>query len=1245
MGTEIQTFWKNDLIRTSENKELTRVGTPQGMAYELIGVDGTLQGGIRPVSGFRKVYELDFYADDLHDETSVVTDFFPVNFRIGADKYGFGFVYRATRSRALGLQSAATSTSVSNTSLTGSHSFSTGADLGSSTSSGNPTGLPGLADVFIDFWDSTGDAALGSSTTSSFGTKGYKLVDGVSPTAQMDVLVFGRLIYIFIQGRDPALFYVNAVAAVTAVSSVSSSVSGSTSPGTSGNAASYTLTKLGHTSAGPFPGPGRQPLLISPQNATALGNLAVPPGSVTYKRPMVGQVVLTTVGPQASGLYGDITGGFTSESGWGSSSFLEGTSYGTNTLSTTSNAGSNFQSTTSVTVSSNITTSSSGASMLDSHSSSASYSDPTSSCSDTSGTGSLSANAPKIIAGIGIIQPLSTLASPPFNFGLLNRPKTQTVSFRLYDQFVAGFASNNYPNATHVVIPTSVEFYFASLDEYLGNPAVLDTPVFTATNAVSNKGFVAADGQVTFYPSNIKNIKSGTVYLWGIRAFNGSTACGFSAGNYDEPVAGGTDIPPNISELAFSTKIGGFFKYRTVEGVDGNSASSDNPGGATGKYAAQKFEPGDYSFGVFLYDSKTGRKSAMSEVAQAREQDFNVGLTSELSDDNASHYVAVELGYDPAKFDQAYIYRSVKLQDAGGTFIASIRHLDAVINLADYHTIKNQTGQPWAPATTSYRHAVYFYRLEDKQLVHQDAYYDPSQFDESMPKGGTALFYGDTMFVSRITESNPKSTADEVRQDDGIRGIGELRYSSLASISPELFPPGNRFVPAVPTNEIVRMKKIGPNAVGFSKDRLYHIRREGYSVKPQEMHEGYGIVGHKAVDAVGSLAYYVTPKGVKAVNSLGELDDFKALDVLIQNAWVNNLENVSVAFDPFVGAVFIHNPDLEHTAVVWFNTGMITELVDMVFSETKQGSWPSTFTNYASTLTDRALFLQNAPKTTAATVVAGFKPRIYVLDHDSSRDISGSSSFNGQARRTLLDMTGDSRFETSLAFGSSSTGTLTLTGGTLGTNFEGCYVYVMDCPTASFIGMKAKVQAKLSATEVRLVNATDLLNLPVGSRVGFSPVYFRWVGPNLGLQDQDGMIYGSGDFHRVKQLDALGCSFVDVSGPPVGDEVSSSSSGFGDSSTDAKYRALVYRGTEANPTSKVFPKDNAGDVVPSVHEIEGERWAAFGEPTSQFQAAHGVMGVALSPGVEVFCPDLDFRLLSVLCAGKILDTFRTRRPS
>mgnify|MGYP003674776075 CR=1 FL=1 len=60
---ELTTQWTYNLDEMSEDKSRPRVGTPPQKAFEIIGIDGNMNGGLRPISGFKEVAQLDYYYD------------------------------------------------------------------------------------------------------------------------------------------------------------------------------------------------------------------------------------------------------------------------------------------------------------------------------------------------------------------------------------------------------------------------------------------------------------------------------------------------------------------------------------------------------------------------------------------------------------------------------------------------------------------------------------------------------------------------------------------------------------------------------------------------------------------------------------------------------------------------------------------------------------------------------------------------------------------------------------------------------------------------------------------------------------------------------------------------------------------------------------------------------------------------------------------------------------------------------
>ena len=109
---EVNRRWIYPTVTASENKGIERIAlSGEGLAHEVVGIDGSRKFGCRPSSGFRAAHELDIYKDfsgsssrpyssvapPTQDKSSFVTDCFPVHFQIKENEFATGFVYRVKR--------------------------------------------------------------------------------------------------------------------------------------------------------------------------------------------------------------------------------------------------------------------------------------------------------------------------------------------------------------------------------------------------------------------------------------------------------------------------------------------------------------------------------------------------------------------------------------------------------------------------------------------------------------------------------------------------------------------------------------------------------------------------------------------------------------------------------------------------------------------------------------------------------------------------------------------------------------------------------------------------------------------------------------------------------------------------------------------------------------------------------------------------------------------------------------------
>lgn len=647
--------------------------------------------------------------------------------------------------------------------------------------------------------------------------------------------------------------------------------------------------------------------------------------------------------------------------------------------------------------------------------------------------------------------------------------------------------------------------------------------------------------------------------------------------------------------------------------------------------------PGDYAFGYMLHDSQTGRWSAFSEIAEVRTDDFSpiADLSSTSVDESIPFnlYAALELVYDPALFNQAYVYRSVRVQGAGSTFTASILHLDGVIDLEDYDSGVTASG--------TLDHSFYYYELEDKELVSQDIYLDDVLHDERMPKGGSSYFYENTMLVSQVRGSTPSST-EEDRKGDDESGVGETRWSSLSFASAELFPPSNRYVPETPGNPILKFCRAGPNMVGFAVDRQYLVRKEYNTLRFYPVHEGYGILGNKGADSVGSMVYFVTPKGLKSVDSNAEINNVQYADEVIIDRWPrSSLKYVSVAYDPTLSCLFVHNNVEMETLCFWFNTYKHTELADVNFHQVFRGYWPDSplfsrtsveysgsgleaNSSYDNPLVERAMFVKQISGVYGSANpqnAANFRVQVCVYD-DRRVTTQKTGTASGERRVTAMPYEGDSVFEVTAYSSGVGAMSLDLSTKTLGDDVWGTWLYVVKSNTVP-VGTRGFINDHMPLSgsdpvgvDIRNEDLSLFTNLAVGDLVAISPQPFEWIGAPIGPVAPDGSQFKQAqDFFIAKKATSLRAYFSDVDGT------------YDDDVDLCRYEARMYKGAQDGVVVSEFPTSDAGDNVVSVVDGASKRAAGW--------ASDAVQSNVVCPAVRVLCPDLDFRLLGVKVGGTI----------
>lgn len=686
----------------------------------------------------------------------------------------------------------------------------------------------------------------------------------------------------------------------------------------------------------------------------------------------------------------------------------------------------------------------------------------------------------------------------------------------------------------------------------------------------------------------------------------------------------------------------------TADGAGYHNTSNDSDGNAAPASTVDDddhvFEKGDYAFAYYLYNSKTGRKTQLSQICECKSEDFA---------SNDTLQICLDIRYDSDQYDQAYVYRSVRCEDAGGTYVAGILHLENIITLDDWHVVNGDTGD--ANNDTGVRTAVYWLQLSDAALVYQDVYLDKAIHDELMPFGGSSYFYDNSMLVSKIDTRKKGalgiggSKGRKNRVGDAERGLGETRWSSIYEISPELFPPLNRYVPGNATSSVSRFLPVGPVVMGFARDRIHYIVKDGGFLKMDESYRGYGIVNDRAGDSIGPLAYFVTSRGLKAIHPNTQIDDVSALDKFIVEDWRDDHGVIQLAYDSTELCLYVHNPNKEQTAVLWFNTGKVTEIHDTNFDFCERGMWSSDLldpNSSTSELEERVLWVMNNPAEAGDFAVdapgSGFKPRIYVLDNSRTEtQTKGGVAYNVirtiQHSATVPNAKATS-INTATEGGVTVYRVTVADAGSVTTDMIGSYAYVtqpsnsLTSVNASSIGKKFKIIAVNTSSKYLYMNAADhaAMNLGGSELLSISPVFFRYVGtPLTSAPPTPQRPVGGNNLFRVKQISSLGAIFSNVSIYP--NESSGDRANF--------WRGVVYLGEDENAKAYGLPVNRSDNMTDSIENGESDHFAAFqNSDDSIVIGKHGVQGFSLSPGLEIFCVDVDYRLLQLQAKGVIRAT-------
>lgn len=638
---------------------------------------------------------------------------------------------------------------------------------------------------------------------------------------------------------------------------------------------------------------------------------------------------------------------------------------------------------------------------------------------------------------------------------------------------------------------------------------------------------------------------------------------------------------------------------------------------------------GSYSFAVQFEDSRSGRKSQISN---------NVDMTT-----TAELKFFVDGVYDSIRFDTLNIYRSVRTDSAAGAYTNGILQLDAQVTLSSYEVSTLPIRSGTLPSTTGVKFFRYAYQLKDAALVMQDVFLDKPSYSETMPKGGAGALLDGTMLVGNISDSASDLT-----------GTGETRWSASGVDSPELFTALGQYKPTSVGDAVTCFKRTGQIMAGLTRNGVQFFSKQDGFVRALAAHQGYGVTGPYAAATVGPVTYYINYRGLKAIFPDGRLDDAQAINQLVGSEWYSGttgaqeLSDVSMAFDPATLCLYILNPTRRQAVQMWFATGVMSELEDMSFSKVTPGWWQDTDggTN-KNQLVPRALFLQNAPIPDLVTNTS-YRPAVFMPSRSYSDKYSGEagsaqvSMFDGKITRNSATQitSGQATKTTSSYYDNTCTLQTTYPTWTISVNpfgssdsyrMIGMWVYILWPFESSTRPSKFQVLNATSST-LLLTRPTYPTSVPfaigedispIAKSLVIDPVYVRVVTAPLRMSED------KAEEFVVKQPTSMGVVLSDVNLYDPGE--------LGEGAPQAWYWVgSLYRANETIPLAWSAPVAPDGTYAQfSIDNGDSPNWALFKK--------HSYLGQWFFPAFETFVPNVQYRLLGIQVKGRMLPTDRTRR--
>ena len=342
----------------------------------------------------------------------------------------------------------------------------------------------------------------------------------------------------------------------------------------------------------------------------------------------------------------------------------------------------------------------------------------------------------------------------------------------------------------------------------------------------------------------------------------------------------------------------------------------DEDGDDTGGYLNFR---GVYRTAVKFYDPTRKVFTGLSDILTA---DMTDHADTPASGDTYVYGITVDgyLGDEdeddlPEGFTDIYVYRTVNLKNPLDVYNGGRFYLERIVTRSE------------SQAATDTTIGI----LHDLALVQQEPYDPWSDTVTAPPDSGAVCEFDDILIAARDTDDNG--------------GIG-LVWTNPASANHEDFGTYQKYSGDPSDGSVKKIISTSGAAYAFSDNSIYRIVKSGANVAVGRLRRGISLASKEAACAVGENILMLTHAGLAMLDAEGNINYLDVFDRVFLDEWIDDLDNITMAYDSFMDCVYVLRPAGSSTGsayvgqllCVWLRTQRISLLDGVPFRAVTGGS-------------------------------------------------------------------------------------------------------------------------------------------------------------------------------------------------------------------------------------------------------------------------------------------------------------------